>query len=481
MARTISVKPLRVILVFILGVAVGVAYNNSVQAAHAPPAPATFALPPANSGSPFGSTAVDLPSNGYVEQEFLVSGIANRYRIKDPLKTAEMVDEDHAYTTRILVRRPTKPAKFNGIVLVEWYNVTGEFDVDFVFGAIRNHLLEQGYAWVGVSAQLAGVNALRAKNPARYDSLSLAASNVNPAGGTLDERGDVLSWDVYTQIGKTLRTPGTVDPLGGLKPKLIIATGESQSASRLSKYYNSILPLYPEVFDGFFLYDRLFDGVRTDINTKLLSFGSEATRTLHGPPPSDSSNIRVWEVAGASHLSLDEMHSYMDEQHLRSGLMRHADGTPSTLSDVFAGFGCGNHPQLSRIPNGDALDAGLEALVIWVKGGKAPPTAPRLAADAQGKLARDSEGRVSGGIRLAAYDAPIAKNLGDNSGPGACVITGSHQDFTPAELCRRYGSPQNYVAKVTEVTRKAESDGFLLKADGDRTIQDARRVSFACR
>ena len=491
MARTISVKPLRVILVFILGVAAGVPYNNSAQAAHAPPAPVTFALPPANSGSPFGSTAIDLPSKGYVEQEFLVSGSANRYRVKDPLKTAELLDGGHAYTTRILVRRPTDPTKFNGVVLVEWYNVTGQQDVDFVFGAIRNHLLERGYAWVGVSAQLAGVVALKAKNPARYESLSLAASNVDPAGGMLDstygcgpcgpDAGDVLSWDVYTQIGEALRTPGTVDPLGGLKPKLIIATGESQSASRLSKYYNSILPFYPHVFDGFFLYDRLFEGaVRTDINAKLLSFGSEATRTLHGPPPPDSSNIRVWEVAGASHLSLDELQSYMDEEHLRSGITRHADGTPSTLSDVFAGFGCGNHPQLSRIPNGDALDAGLEALVIWVKEGKAPPTAPRLAADAQGKLARDSEGRVSGGVRLAAYDAPIAKNLGDNSGPGACVITGSHQDFTPAELCRRYGSPQNYVAKVTEVTRKAESDGFLVKADGDRTIQEARGVSFAC-
>jgi hypothetical protein len=129
---------------------------------------------------------------------------------------------------------------------------------------------------------------------------------------------------------------------------------------------------------------------------------------------------------------------------------------------------------------GGVLDAGLEALVTWVKGGKAPPAAPRMAADAQGKLARDSEGRVSGGIRLAAYHAPIAKNLGPNSGPGFCIVVGSHQDFTPAELCRRYGSPQAYVAKVTEVTLKVESAGFLLKEDADRTIQEARSVAFTC-
>jgi hypothetical protein len=72
---------------------------------------------------------------------------------------------------------------------------------------------------------------------------------------------------------------------------------------------------------------------------------------MHGAPAPDASNLRVWEVAGASHLSLDEMHSYMDEQHLRSGLMRHADGTPSNLSDIFVG--CANYPS-QRASHGDA-------------------------------------------------------------------------------------------------------------------------------
>lgn len=80
---------------------------------------ATFAIPPAGSGRPFGATSINLPSRGYVEEEFLVRGLANRYRIKDPQATAEVVDRGHAYSTRILVRRPTNPARFNGVVLVE--------------------------------------------------------------------------------------------------------------------------------------------------------------------------------------------------------------------------------------------------------------------------------------------------------------------------------------------------------------------------
>jgi hypothetical protein len=461
-------------LTVFLGMAAGGADNSSAQS----PAPATFTLPPANSGSPFGSTALNLPSKGYVEQEFLVSGVANRYRIKDPLKTAELVDGGQAYTTRILVRRPTNPARFNGVVVVEWYNVTLGQDIDFVFSGTRNHLLDKGYAWVGVSAQLIGANALKTANPARYGSINLVASNVDPNGGTLDARSDVLSWDVYTQIATALRKPagpGAARPLGNLRPKLVIAAGESQSAARLSSYYNSIQPLYPDVFDGYLTYDRVFTPQRTDMKAKHLSFGSEV---FPAPPPPDTNNLRLWEVAGASHVGLNEISSYIDEQVVRSGLFR-PEGAPTSLTKAF--HGCETQPVFSRVPNGEVLSAGLAALVAWIKDGKAPPTAPRMIRDSEGRVIRDAEGRVSGGIRLAAYDAPMAKNMGTNTGPGFCGLSGSHLDFTPAELCRRYGAPRNYVAKVTEITHKAVRDGFLLKADGDIIIQQARSVSFICR
>jgi hypothetical protein len=33
------------------------------------------------------------------------------------------------------VRRPVDPAKFNGSVLVEWFNVTDNFDGEYFWGA----------------------------------------------------------------------------------------------------------------------------------------------------------------------------------------------------------------------------------------------------------------------------------------------------------------------------------------------------------
>src|SRR5450631_474929 len=66
--------------------------------------------------------------------------------------------------------------------------------------------MREGYAWVGVSAQRVGIKQLNTWSPARYGTLSVEALNDDPQGGTLDDRGDVLSWDIF--VGST-----TVPPL----------------------------------------------------------------------------------------------------------------------------------------------------------------------------------------------------------------------------------------------------------------------------
>jgi hypothetical protein len=65
-----------------------------------------------------------------------------------------------AYKTRIVVRRPASDAAFNGTVLLEWQNVTAQYDVDHYWLESNEHIVREGYAWVGVSAQRAGVHPL---------------------------------------------------------------------------------------------------------------------------------------------------------------------------------------------------------------------------------------------------------------------------------------------------------------------------------
>ena len=51
----------------------------------------------------FGATTLDLARFGYVEEEFYISGAANRYRIANPLGTAEVIDGGQPYITYVYV------------------------------------------------------------------------------------------------------------------------------------------------------------------------------------------------------------------------------------------------------------------------------------------------------------------------------------------------------------------------------------------
>jgi hypothetical protein len=183
---------------------------------------------------PFFASNHDLPTHGFVEQEFYLQGMANRYNTPS-LMTGTIIDSGHPYLTRMLVRRPADPKQFNGTVLVEWLNVTNGFDADNTWFFSWEHILKEGYVWVGVSAQEVGVARLQTWNPTRYGSLDVTQ------GGTIT--GDDLSYDIFSQAGQAARQPMGVDPLGGLKARRVIAIGESQSASRLATYINSINPL----------------------------------------------------------------------------------------------------------------------------------------------------------------------------------------------------------------------------------------------
>ena len=71
------------------------------------------------------------------------------------------------------MRRPADPKRFNGTVLVEWDNVTNQFDAENVWFFDWEHMMRAGYVWVGVSAQTVGVAALNKWSPDRYGTLDV--------------------------------------------------------------------------------------------------------------------------------------------------------------------------------------------------------------------------------------------------------------------------------------------------------------------
>ena len=211
----------------------------------------------------------------------------------------------------MLVRRPDA-RRFNGTVVVEWFNVTTGQDIDFVWAATRSELTRQGYAYVGISPQRVGLNHLKAWNPARYGDLTAETGQPSDfelePGGFPYAGGDVLAYDILGQAVQALRSGA--EPLRGLRINHVIAAGESQSAGRLTRYYNAVQPLHG-VIDGFLYYDGA-GTLRADTGVPATSFESEWRNSTFNPNPQpDTPFLRRWEVAGTSHVGLTEM-GYID-------------------------------------------------------------------------------------------------------------------------------------------------------------------------
>jgi hypothetical protein len=445
------------------------------------PVALTSAVRAAEHGYPFNASTLDLAKQGYVEEEFFIQGVARSYEIpRDQMSNATAGAASHPYKTRIVVRRPSAASKFNGTAIVEWTNVSEGFDNEVDWFHSAEHLVNAGYAWVGVSAQNVGVSALKQWSANRYMTLDVTD------GGTVT--GDALSYDIFTAAGQAVRGKAGARVMGGLKVDRMIATGHSQSAGRLATYINSVHPLAP-VFDAVVLHGG-GGKMRTDLNLKIWKLLSETDvlgQVAVRQP--DSEKYRTWEVAGTSHLDIKHA-TELVKLGLRSQETMLPNPPPMPAGGAggrrgggpFGGTpgpfnGC-NHPPLSQIPSEYVQRALYDHLARWLKDGTAPPTAPPIEITTDGErpaIVRDSFGNALGGIRLAEHAVATATNSGENTGGGFCFLTGWHEDFDKAKLKALYSSHEAYVSAVKRITEENVRIGYIVKADGQRTIAQAER------
>ncbi len=421
-------------------------------------------------GQPAALSAVDLAAYGYVEQEFFVEGTARAYepvgQLGEDGHWTVQVTSTAPYRTRVLVRRPKDPAKFNGVVETEWLNVSGGLDAAPDWGLGNAELLRGGFAWVGVSAQAVGVN--RLKDDPRY--------------APLDHPGDSYSYDIYSQVAEAIRRATGTNLLGSrrYRVKTLIGDGESQSAFRMVTYVNAVQP-QTGLFDGFLVHSRFAVGapvseggaaaipnptlVRTDIKKPVLVLESETDvpRHLAARQP-DSAYYRLWEVAGTAHFDEDGLHALT--------------GIPKEEMAVTPPLGCAQ--RINSAPQRYIVDTAIHDLARWAGGGPAPPKAPRvaIAEGPQPTIDRDELGLARGGIRLPQVEAPVATLSGEpGGGPGFCSLFGHTTAFDAAQLASLYPSQQDYVAKFSKATDALQRDGFLLPYDAKAAKAEARRTT----
>jgi hypothetical protein len=448
-----------------------------VFAAGTVPNPTVTAVP-YDTGSkhhPFMSASINLAAMGYVESEYQISGTANIYAENGKWNSdgqwgIKVAQADVPYTTRLLVRRPADPAKFNGTVIVEWLNVTAQIDTDPIWGQAHTELLRDGYAWIGVSAQTAGVKQLKYWDADRY--------------GALDLDDDSLSFDIFSQAAQAVRSQ-TALVLGGLPLKHLIGGGESQSAFYMVTYVNALQASAAQVYDGILIYSRFNNGapiakgapttphvayIRSDNAIKVMQVETEQDVGMFdfgSAQQADTGFLRTWETAGTSHY---------DAYGVAVELPQYQRDVPN-LANI--PMGCKN--PTNQLPFHYVLNAAVVAFTQWLDGGEAPPHAPHIQLSFGGKIVRDEYGNAKGGIRLPQMEAPTAVNNYDNKGGRggaisalACVFLGNTAPFDPATLATLYPTHQSYVSKFTRAAKAALSDGFLLQPDYDEAVANAK-------
>ena len=417
-----------------------------------------------------GFSSFDPAVVGYRESEVILSGTANAYDMAASAgndgKVTATVAGTAPYTTRAVVMRPADPRRFNGTVIVEWLNVSGGADAgaDWMLG--HTELIRDGFAWVGVSAQKVGVDALKSDpaprgDPARYASLS--------------HPGDDYSYDIFSQAGEAIRAdPAKV--LGGLRPRHLIGVGESQSAIRLVTYIDAVHPL-AHVYDGFLVHSRAGgQPIRADLGVPVLvlltetdlSFGAAAAQQP------DTKMVRIWEAAGTSHYdyyglaiqNADTGDGKGSEALLAA--MQHPTSQPDT------NFTCGT--PINTGPAHYVLDAAFYQLNRWVTKKVLPPVAPRLQTTSDNPItfATDANGNTRGGIRTPAVDAPVAALSGRPPGGNSfCFLFGTTTPFTATQMAVLYPSHRAFVAAWTKATKSAHDAGFLTTGDAKELINAA--------
>jgi hypothetical protein len=409
-------------------------------------------------GHPLWDSWFRLDEVGYVEEEYFISGSA----------VSRGGNADADYTTRFILRRPANAADFNGTVILDWVNVSAQFENAVDTLNSQAFFIREGYAFAHVSAQAAGICCVPLLTPKLWDPVRYAP---------LDHPGDDYAFSMLNQIARAIRAPADIDPMGGMPVQTVLAVGQSQSAHQLFDFVSEG-HIDTTVIDGLLVHSsigRVFQVVPAVPVVHLLS-DFEARPEA----PVSERNVALWEVAGSSHQDFHVGYQQVFGQALRAEAslpQRSADAWVQ-MQDVAGNFGEIAHPLHAAcivagasFPMRYSVNAAIHYLDRWARGGPRPPRAPRYEFDANGQLATDRFGNALGGIRLPPVEHPIARYQSTLCGLGGITIP-----FTRVLLAQEYGTHAEYYCAMKAATERSLAEGFLLPADADDLM---RRVENA--
>jgi hypothetical protein len=419
-----------------------------------------------------GDTIFDPTALDYVVDEYLMSGEAATLAQEARGNTSTdfsspRVTGAASYTTRIVVYRPRRAARFSGNVVIEPYHPRNYPEV---FSVVGRFLLRRGDVVIHVS-QASHLKLLAGKYPERYGRLG------TPDASTF--------WGWLAQLATLVKSRGAGTPVSG-NVRRVYLTGYSATSQTTYDFYNfhhpiTRLPNGGPVFDGYLPIGRIVL-LAPERDAVLVSMGTQSdylARFRDSTPVERASRARFdsddprsrrrrYEVPGLFHAPHQPPEEGMPLAPFDPPLVWNECSSKEFPADVEPAFDGPERP---------LMEACFHHAARWVDQGIAPPRAPLIEADDASTLL-DGFGNARGGLRMPELSLPTAQYVRaipkqiDN-----CGATGWKQTFPKAKLVQLYGSRARYLERYDAEVDKLLKGGFILPEGAADMKRNRRRTA----
>lgn len=364
-------------------------------------------VPGSAAAAPGVLPTASLDTHGYTEDEFLLEGRTDAY---DP--DGIRIADDVPYTTRVLVRRPSRPERASGTVFLDPLHMIREMSASWFAG---DWMMANGHTWVGVtvsgsgldrsSSPRGGTEALATADPERYGSLHLERFDVAPRTrsypGPNGADSFALRWNMamtHAQGHPIMRDVAVALHDGQLQTapvERVYACGFSQTANfwRLfldhgwherarDEHDGPLIDAYVLIASGAPVHVPA-DAALIDILSEAEVAATIVQVPMEAPPDRVVPLVRGYELPGAPHF-LGARGWTADTAHAH------------TLEPYWL-----------------VVTAILATLDEQLRGGAPMPHVPRIQRDPQAidGIARDQHGNALGGVRVPWLEAARAQYL----------------------------------------------------------------------
>lgn len=457
------------------------------------PVPPTAQLPLSSALRP-GTEYSDLAKAGYVEEEYYLSGVA-------PAITAEgEILADAPYITRILIRKPANPKKFNGTVVIEPFSWFGERAAGWIL--TREYLLREGFAYVGYTLNINKPEADPKFPPAKdamengeQDSNQLYENIVNldfmrrfdyarysPLGAYYDpvrfRRGGEpdpfvpQSQAIGAQLALLLKANTPDGPMQELHVDRVYVNSWAVTAQIWMDYLDQGRHQKWRMADGRPLIDAYMTGrmaygeVGGDVvrvprkmpqDAPFVTIFSQselmhdAMENIALPPDTDRPKMRYYEIVGMPHLRTADLGT----QH----------------REFFAvDVGKADDPRCQSLydePVEVVAAALLDRMDKWVRQGKPMPKAARVVRKGRSVTRDGLTGNMIGGVRPPWVQVPAATYMTEQE-LNCGFVYDTKIPYGVQKLRKIYGSFDVYAKRFEVAKAKSIREGYLLPEDSDR-------------